>query len=94
MDYKEMLIGFIAGTVPGVVPLFRRTKKDSDAILLELIQVLRAEIERVRIKADKTDIELTEVKDAYQKLQNEYDALLKKYNQLKTDFTNYKNKQA
>lgn len=93
MDYKEMLIGFAAGTIPGLIPLFKRTKRESDAILLELIQVLRGEIERVRKQVEQTEEELKEVKNSYAKLQEEYDTLLKKYNQLKADFTNYKNKQ-
>jgi archaellum component FlaC len=89
-DYKEIILGFIAGTIPSLIPLLKRSKKDQDAAMLKLIEVLQAEIERVRKQVEATENQLVEVKENYAKLQNEYDILLKKYNQLKNEFNTYK----
>ena len=92
MNYTELIIGLLAGSAPSIIPIFSRTKKDSDQVLFELVKVLRTEIDRVRAQVEDTEKELAQVKESYVKLQNEYDTLLKKYNQLKNDFINYKNK--
>jgi hypothetical protein len=87
MEATDAAIGFFTGLASSLLPRLFRTKKETDDTLIATVKVLQDEVKRMHD-------DLAKVRAEYdlrlKTIQEEYGTLLNKYQQLKTEFTNYK----